>query len=659
MQAISRFDIFEGVGAFAELDDGNRVELSLKSVTDTEIVFAEESLGILFKVTVKSFEGCKFLRYTSTFTPKNLGDVLGRNHYNYECSVGLHIKGISDISSFVATYNKSEFWVYPFFGKLCELPAFTQTILAKRDDDYQFLTTVCDTEFVSTIKGYEDGFDVYVWNNCLPNEVDTIALVWGEGKDAYTLPYEVNKETFSILGKEPIMRTDKKYPDVFEYLGWCSWDAFHMEVTHEDLINKAKEFKNKQIPVRWAILDDMWGDVPNNNIPTMHSRELDSFEAAPDRFPKGLKGIVDELKMDYDLQVGLWHPATGYWHGINPNSSLAKEYADYLYWSTKRQLIPRYERDIIEKYYDLQHGFYKDCGIDFMKVDYQSHLRWYEKLAMPIGMAASNLHNAIEKANDKYFGGQLINCMGMATENFWNRKSAICRFSGDFMPENRKWFAGHIMQCSYNSIVQGSVYYGDWDMWWTDDTQAMKNSVIKAMSGGPIYISDTLDRSVKEVIMPTVYSDGRIIRLNTPAQPSPDCLFSDARENGKAFKLFNTHNGNGILALFNIDKDENEVTATVSAKDMRIDETKEYCVYDWFNKKAFNLSGSESFDLSLKNYDDFRLYLFAPIKNGKAIIGLKDKYMSVATFEELENGEIKVFDEGELMIYNENELETI
>ena len=159
--------------------------------------------------------------------------------------------------------------------------------------------------------------------------------------------------------------------------------------------------------------------------------------------------------------------------------------------------------------------------------------------------------------------------------------------------------------------------------------------------------------------MPTVYSDGRIIRLNTPAQPSPDCLFSDARENGKAFKLFNTHNENGILAVFNIDKDENEVTATISVKDMRIDESKEYCVYDWFNKKAFKLSGSESFELNLKNYDDFRLYLFAPIKNGKAIIGLKDKYISVATFEELENGEIKAFDEGELLVYNENELETI
>ena len=108
----------------------------------------------------------------------------------------------------------------------------------------------------------------------------------------------------------------------------------------------------------------------------------------------------------------------------------------------------------------------------------------------------------------------------------------------------------------------------------------------------------------------------------------------------------------------NIEKDEKEVTAIVSVKDMRSDETKEYCVYDWFNKKAFKLNGSDSFDLKLKNYDDFRLYLFVPIVDGKAVIGLKDKYMSVATFEKLGNGEIRAFEEGEILIFDADELET-
>lgn len=653
------FDVFEGVTAFAQLDDGKRYPLKLKNQNKNSIDFSDEQLGITFSVTIECFENIKYLRYKSNYVPKNLGEIFGRNHFDYECAVGLNIKNIKDISHFFATYNKSEFWVHPFFGELNCLPEFTQSILAQIEGGYRFFNTVCDKEFVSTIKGFEDGFDVYVWNNCLPNSVDTIALAWGEGTNPYDLPFCVNREIFKLLKKEPIMRTDKKYPEIFEYLGWCSWDAFHMDVTHDDLINKAKEFKEKDIPVRWFILDDMWGDVPNNNIPTMHSRELNSFEAAPERFPKGLKGVVKELKDGYNLMVGLWHPTTGYWHGINPNSLLAKEYSDFLFWSTKMQLIPRYEREKIAEYYDRQHGFYSWCGIDFMKVDYQSHLRWYEKLAMPIGQAAYNLHNAIEQSNNKYFDGALINCMGMATENFWNRKSAVCRFSGDFMPEDRKWFSGHILQCSYNSIIQGSVYYGDWDMWWSDDTQAKKNSVIKSMSGGPVYISDKLDRSKKDIIMPTVFSDGRVIRLSNPAMPSFDCLFEDARENGKAFKLFNRHNENGILAVFNINREENRVTAEISAKDMMLDGNAEYCVYDWFEKTAFKIKGNDSFSIGLENYDEFKLYLFVPIVDGKAVVGLKDKYMSVATFEKLPNGKIKPFDRGEIVIFNSNELKSI
>lgn len=658
MKAVKNFDVFGGVTAFAQLDDGKRYSLDFISRDGDALSFANDNLGITLCVLLKTYGDLKYLKYKAEYKPQNLGEISGRNHFDFECAVGLNIKEIKGVSRFFATYNKSEFWVHPFFGELKNLPEFTQSLLAQTDNAYMFFTTVCDKEFVSTIKGADGGFDIYVWDNCLPNSADTVALVWGAGNDPYTLPYEVNKESFSLLGKESIMWNDKKYPEVLEYLGWCSWDAFHMEVTHGDLISKAKEFKEKGIPVRWFILDDMWGDVPNNNIPTMQSRELNSFEAAPDRFPKGLKGVVSELKTDYGLKVGLWHPATGYWHGINPNSPIAKEYAKYLYWSAKKQLIPRYERDIIEEYYDLQHGFYKSCGIDFMKVDYQSHFRWYEKLAMPIGKAADNFHNAVEKANDKYFGGALINCMGMATENFWNRKSAVCRFSGDFCPENRKWFGGHILQCAYNSVIQGSVYYGDWDMWWSDDTQGIKNSVIKAMSGGPIYVSDKLGRSKKEVIMPTVLSNGKVIRLENPAMPSPDCLFEDAREGGKAFKLFNRHGKNGILAVFNIDKDEKPVSATVSAKDMLIDENAEYCVYDWFEKKALRMNGTGSFDITLNNYDEFKLYLFVPIIGGRAIIGLPNKYMSVATFKELPNGEIKLFDTGEALIINANELET-
>lgn len=111
----------------------------------------------------------------------------------------------------------------------------------------------------------------------------------------------------------------RRYPEVLEYLGWCSWDAFHMDVTQEGLEQKAQEFRDKAIPVRWMLIDDMWADVPHNDLKTMHSRKLRSFEADPVRFPGGLKAAISALKDRYAMRVGIWHPTSGYWNGIDPD----------------------------------------------------------------------------------------------------------------------------------------------------------------------------------------------------------------------------------------------------------------------------------------------------------------------------------------------------
>jgi len=44
-------------------------------------------------------------------------------------------------------------------------------------------------------------------------------------------------------------------------------------------------------------------------------------------------------------------------------------------------------------------------------------------------------------------------------------------------------------------------------MWWTDDSQAVKNSVLRAISGGPVYVSDKLDRSREDVLKPLALSN--------------------------------------------------------------------------------------------------------------------------------------------------------
>ena len=174
--------------------------------------------------------------------------------------------------------------------------------------------------------------------------------------------------------------------------------------------------------------------------------------------------------------------------------------------------------------------YLRKCGAEFVKIDNQSMSRRYYKKLAPVGQVARQFHDAMEASVGQHFDNQMINCMGMASEDMWNRSvSPNSRCSDDFLPENKAWFTKHILQCSYNCLIQGQFYTCDWDMWWTDDGQAVKNSILRAISGGPIYVSDTLGRSRAEIFKPLVLEDGRILRCDRPAMPARDCLTTDLR----------------------------------------------------------------------------------------------------------------------------------
>lgn len=171
-------------------------------------------------------------------------------------------------------------------------------------------------------------------------------------------------------------------------------------------------------------------------------------------------------------------------------------------------------------------------------------------------------------------------------------------------------------------------------------------------------MSDELNRSIKEVIMPTVYSDGRIIRLNQLATPTKDCLFEDAENNKKIFKVFNTIGTNGVLAAFNLDEKEETVTGTISPKNIIGLKKGTYLVYNWFTGENFLMDYDEEKEIALENYDDFRLLLFIPVKEGKAVIGLKEKYMSPATVK-VSKDTVEAFDDGTLLIYADGAIKEI
>ena len=573
--------------------------------------------------------------------------------------MGIYIDVGGDIESVVSDYRRCEFWCMPSFGKdFTDVPDETQALIYKKTNGtFGVILPVVDKEFKCVLKTDNGRLcaRIFSWYD-KSLRCDTLAFMHAEGNDVSELTEKCTKMALKLLNSGVRHRTERRYPEIFDYLGWCSWDAMEIRVCEEGLIEKCREFKEKNIPVKWGILDDMWAEVKEfqhlkyNNRDEMfkilHRGSLYSFEADHKRFPHGLKHAIDEMNK-YGIKAGIWHPTTGYWSGLDPNGDAYAETRDYLIETEGGLNIPDWKTPKAYMFYKTFHDFLRKCGAEFIKIDNQSMTRRYYKNLAPVGKVARSFHDAIEASVGEHFDNAMINCMGMASEDMWSRTvSPISRCSGDFQPEDAEWFVSHILMCSYNSLVQGQFYWCDWDMWWTDDGQALKNSILRAVSGGPIYVSDKIGRSRRELLEPLALSDGKILRCDRCAVPTNDCATTDPRINGFIFKIQNIASGSGIIAAFNLDSEEKTVTGSISPSDVYDIVGDEFAVYEHFSRELKIMKRSEKFDLSLTGKDDFRLYVIVPITDGFAPIGLIDKFISPKTIKSVIGENVELEDDG-------------
>lgn len=567
---------------------------------------------------------------------------------------------VDHMKRWMADYRHSEYWCCPAFGtEVKDIPMETQGLIYEKEDGtFGVVLPVVSEQYKCVLSGNLEGMlqaNLFSWYEKL-NTCKGLAFLWAEGENPYQMMEQCAKIGLQLLNTGCRTRKERRYPEMFEYLGWCSWDAFEIRVDEKSLLDKCEEFKEKKIPVQWAIIDDMWAEVRDfygisykdrpEMFRLMHSSKLYSFQADPKRFPNGLKACIDKMK-SYGLTVGMWHPTTGYWVGIDPAGDIYRDYKDCLIQTEDGKYIHSYEQEKAYRFYHGFHEYLRKSGAEFIKIDNQSMTRRFYKKLAPVGEVARQFHNAMEASVGQHFDNQMINCMGMANEDMWNRSvSPISRCSDDFQPEDKAWFTKHVLQCAYNCLIQGQFYYCDWDMWWTDDGQAEKNSIVRAVSGGPIYVSDTLHRSRAEVLWPLILSDGKILRCDRPGMPTKDCLTIDPVTSRSVFKIQNICNDSGVIAVFHLDALEEEIFGMISPSDVDGLEGEEFVVYEYFSKTYQILKKEEGMEISLKNSDDYKLYQIVPLHDGYAMIGRIDKYIASKTVRYNSKGEAELIEAG-------------
>lgn len=498
---------------------------------------------------------------------------------------------------------------------------------------------------------------------------DTIPmLAMGFGNDPYKLFEQLYQSGLKMMGKAENIRSKKTYPKPLEYLGWCTWNSSEMgkNLSDQFLLDAAKSFQDKKIPLGFMIIDDGWSD----NNPDQNS--LKSFLPKADKFPNGFKKSIETMKSQYGVRyVCAWHAFNCYWAGVDKNSTIGKEFAPSLFSWTQRNPVGNDPGKVtsmispfdggLAKFYDQWYTYLKSEGIDFVKVDNQLMVEQMSQGNFPVWDLAVAMHRDLDDAVKKHFDGAIINCMDMTNDAFYNFGStAVARTVEDyFQYEKGEMFnmqkgnaPAHITQAVYNALYFQQMVWPDYDMFESYNPNVTVHLVGRAISGGPVYLTDNIGQQNVKAIMSLVYSDGKILRADVPGKVTEDCLFNV--QDAKPLKVFSIANGAGLLAVIN-PADTNDVKGSFNVSDIKGLAGTKFIVYEHFTKTMQLAQREQEIPIELKKFGTL-YYNIVAVKNGVAVIGLIDKLNAPKAVSDLKSISSQVsfslYEGGDVLIYS-------
>lgn len=525
-----------------------------------------------------------------------------------------------------ALYLFGDWWTRPAFcSDFSTVPERTQVALIDTGDGFLCFVPMVGSEFKAVMG---------------PGGTDWVSLSLTAGRDAQSSVheplfvcteadtiYEAIRRAFAFLARERNIpqRCGRRYPEIFEYLGWCSWDAFYRDVDAQGIRDKARELREKNVPIRWMLIDDGWLSTKDDM--------LWDYAPDPEKFDGDLTGLVRDIKDSTDVRwIGVWRALSGYWAGVHPEGPLARFSREDLLFAGNGRVVPRPETDRAFRFSDTWHRLLRSFGVDFVKVDVQGAVKNHYEGSASMCAATKGLLEGLD-ASTCWFDGAQINCMGMAMEDILSRpSSAISRNSDDFLPRKEESFSEHLLQNAYNALYHGQMYWCDWDMFWTTHPHAAKHALLRAISGGPVYCSDRVGETDPGVLRPLAYEDGRILRMARPAVPMSENVFQDPQKVGVLMLSNVTSSGLGAVAAFNL-ADSAQCAFFMPREISGIAASERYAVWDWRGQTLLRVCAADEAVECAAEENNYRLFLVVPWSGGAACLGRTDKYMGIAAVE--------------------------
>jgi raffinose synthase len=178
----------------------------------------------------------------------------------------------------------------------------------------------------------------------------------------------------------------------------------------------------------------------------------------------------------------------------------------------------------------------------------------------------------------------------------------------------------------------------DWDMFQSGHEWGAFHAAGRAVSGGPVYVSDKPGEHDVELLGKLVCGDGSVLRCDAPGLPTLDTLLVDPTRSPVPMKIWNRIGAAGLLGAFHALHDSSgqplPVSGSVSPSDVVGLGDGPFACFAHRAGTLERLQASETRPVSLEARQ-WELFTFVPIRAGFAPIGLVDKLNSAGAIAAL------------------------
>ncbi len=547
---------------------------------------------------------------------------------------------VPGVRRFVACHRYEPFWMKPRAGTdLAALPKETQCLWLELDSgEIALVVPLIEAPWRASLEGDSAG----LW--AVLDSADPYSRASG-GLVAYVAlgddPFELAEKSAEAVHwrlEQGRLRRDKPLPGFVDDFGWCTWDAFYQDVSHDKVRAGLESFREGGVEPRFLILDDGWQSIRAE--PT-GERRLSAFEAN-EKFSHDLGRTVRLAKEEFSIKTFIvWHAVHGYWGGVDGETlssygveTCPRSYSpeilahtpvlNFDWWGP---LMGRPALEALGRFYDDYHAELASHGVDGVKVDNQASV---ECVASGVGGRVVSMlahRRALEASTRKHFGGALINCMSSSNEMlFQTLDSTLTRTSTDFWPNVPASHGAHVYTNALVGLFFGEFVHPDWDMFQSGHPAGAFHAVARAVSGSPVYVSDKPGAHDFALLSRLVLSDGSVLRARGVGRPTRDSLFADPTSEPVLFKVWNENATTHVVGLFNarhVDGD-NVVSGDVGPSDVPGLAGDDFALFLVRKDELSRCTREQKVAISLATLEA-EIATIVRLDRGVAAVGLRDK----------------------------------